>query len=297
MFPDFLPRDVELLKNSDSIELAKNIRREPILTPLSNNKIPTAYVNSGTIDRNSPPILLLHGFDSSLLEFRRLIPLLASTKETWAVDLLGSGFTERSPDLDYNPDTIREHLYCFWQSLIQRPVILVGISMGGATAMDFALTYPEAVAKLVLVNSVGYTGSFEVGRLLPEPAIDMGVEFWRQRRSLGLYWGQMFGLLDWETEDVIRCAALPSLMPGWQKAIYDFTRSGGYYRLKERIPLIDTPTLIIWGERDEVVGTQAAYQFREAIAGSKLVWLSCGHSPQWEQAALLARQILQFIGL
>ena len=290
MFPNFLPRDVELLKNSESIELAKNIRREPILTPLLKTEIATAYVRSGT----GTPILLLHGFDSSLLEFRRLIPLLASTNETWAVDLLGSGFTERSPYISYNPDTIREHLYCFWQ-LIKRPVILVGISMGGATAIDFTLSYPEAVEKLVLVNSVGYTGSFEIGRVLPQPAIDMGVEFWKQRRAFGLYWGQFLGLLDFETEDVIRCAALPSLMPGWTKAINDFTRSGGYYRLSERIPLVNKPTLILWGERDEVVGTQAAYRFRDAIARSQLVWLSCGHSPQWSQPESVAKQIRQFI--
>ena len=293
MFPNFLPRDVELLKNSESIELAKSIKREPILTPLLKTKILTAYVRSGT---GNPPILLLHGFDSSLLEFRRLIPLLASTNETWAVDLLGSGFTERSPDISYNPDTIREHLYCFWQ-LINRPVILVGISMGGATAIDFTLTYPEAVEKLVLVNSVGYTGSFEIGRLLPQPAIDMGVEFWRQRRAFGLYWGQFLRLLDSETEDVIRCAALPSLMPGWSRAINDFTRSGGYYRLPERIPLVDRPTLIIWGETDEVVGTQAAHQFRDAIASSKLVWLPTGHSPQWSQPKSVTKQIRQFIAV
>ena len=291
MFPNFLPKDVELLKNSESIELAKSIKREPILTPLLKTKILTAYIRSGT---GNPPILLLHGFDSSLLEFRRLIPLLASTNQTWAVDLLGSGFTERSPYVFYNPDSIREHLYHFWKT-IDRPVILVGISMGGATAIDFTLAYPEAVEKLILVNSVGYTGSFEIGKLLPQPAIDIGVEFWRQRRAFGLYWGQFLNLLDSETEDVIRCAALPSLMPGWQKAINDFTCSGGYYRLKERIPLINKPTLIIWGERDEVVGTEAAYQFRDAVAVSRLVWLPAGHSPQWSQPKLVARQIQQFI--
>ena len=293
MFPDFLPRDVELLKNDDSIKLVKSIKRQPILTPRSRKEIYTAYVSLGT---GSQPILLLHGFDSSLLEFRRLIPLLASVTETWAVDLLGSGFTERSPYISYNPDTIQEHLYCFWRTAIQRPVILVGISMGGATAIDFTLTHPEAVAKLILVNSVGYSGSFEIGRLLPKPVIEMGVEFWRARRALSLYWSQL-GLLDSETEDVIRCAALPSLMPGWKEAIDDFTRSGGYYRLKEGISSIDKPTLIVWGERDEVLGTQAAYQFQTAIANSKLVWLPGGHSLQWEQPKLLATQILQFIAL
>ena len=153
--------------------------------------LPTACIKLGT---NSPPILLLHGFDSSILEFRRIIPLLAAKQETWAVDLLGSGFTERLPNITYNPQTIREHLYSFWQTLIDRPVILVGISMGGATAIDFTLTHPEAVQKLVLINSVGFTGGFPLGTKLPDIAIALMVEFWRQRRIQGLFLGEKFWL-------------------------------------------------------------------------------------------------------
>ena len=293
MFPDFLPQEVHLLENSDSIFVAANIKRYRISTPLLASQIATAYVKLGS---NNPPILLLHGFDSSVLEFRHLIPALASQHQTWAVDLLGFGFTERSPYLSYNPNAIAQHLYCFWQTLIERPVILVGVSMGGATAIDFTLTHPEAVAKLILINSVGYNGSFPIGKLLPEPTIEMGVEFWRQRRIQSLFWGKNLGLLDGKTEDAIRCAALPSLMPNWDLAIKDFTRSGGYYFLKERIPLLDKPTLILWGERDDELGTEVAYQFKGAIANSKLVWLSgLGHSPQWEQPQLVAKEILEFI--
>ncbi len=293
MFPNFLPQEVHLLKNSESISIARSIQRHPLLTNLSQNPIATACIEWGTSDL---PILLLHGFDSSLLEFRRLIPLLADKQKTWAVDLLGSGFTERMSDISYNPDTITEHLYCFWRNLIKRPVILVGASMGGAAAIDLTLRSPEAVAKLVLINSVGYSGSFPIGQLLPEPMIELGGEFWRARRNMSLFWGKSLGLLDPITEDLIRCAALPSLMPGWDRAIKDFTRSGGYYHLRERIPLIDKPTLILWGERDDVLGTEAAYQFKSAIADSQLVWLPLsGHSPQWSQPELVAMQILEFI--
>ena len=301
MFPDFLPQEIYSLKNSESIFLSQNIKRYPIPTLLSQTPhretdifdIATACIKLGT---NSPPILLLHGFDSSILEFRRIIPLLAAKQETWAVDLLGSGFTERLPNITYNPQTIREHLYSFWQTLIDRPVILVGISMGGATAIDFTLTHPEAVQKLVLINSVGFTGGFPLGTKLPDIAIALMVEFWRQRRIQGLFWGKNFGWLDFHTEDVIRCAALPSSMPNWTKAINDFTRSGGYYQLKERIPEINKPTLILWGEKDDVIGTKDAELFQNAIANSRLVWLQgLNHSPHWEKPKLVADLILEFI--
>ncbi|MDJ0569477.1 MAG: alpha/beta hydrolase [Pleurocapsa sp. MO_192.B19] len=85
-------------------------------------------------------------------------------------------------------------------------------------------------------------------------------------------------------------------MPNWELAIKDFTRSGGYYQLYERIFLIDKPTLILWGEKDDVLGTEAAYQFKDASANSRLVWLpGVGHSPQWSQPPLVAMQILKFI--
>ncbi len=292
MFPNFLPQEVNLLHNRDSIALARKIQRTAISIPSFNRPIFTAYVKLGT---GKPPILLIHGFDSSLLEFRHLIPLL-TVNETWAIDLLGSGFTERPNEIIYQPTTIAEHLYHTWRTLIARPVVVVGASMGGATAIDFTLTHPEAVAKLILINSVGYGGSFPIGQLLPEPIIELGVEFWRARRSMSLFWGTNLGLLDSKIEDAIRCAALPSLMPGWEKSIKDFTRSGGYYRLAKNLASVDRPTLILWGERDDVLGTEAAGKFNQAIANSKLVWLpGVGHSPQWERPKLVATQISEFL--
>ena len=291
MFPDFLPDDVNSLHNSDAISFAKSIKRIPISTSLSNRAIATAYNKTGN---NNPPILLLHGFDSSLLEYRSIYPLLTE-HETWAVDLLGFGFTERLSNIPCNPQTIKEHLYCFWRETIDRPVVLVGASMGGAIAIDFATNYPDAVDKLVLINSVGFSGSFILGKLLFKPIDWFAVEFLRQRRMQTLFWGKNFGLLDPDIEDAIRCAALPSLMPDWEKAIADFTRSGGYYFLENRIPLISQPTLILWGDKEDLLGKEAPLKFERAIANSKLVWLQAGHTPHWEHPKTVAGQILKFI--
>ena len=294
MFPDFLPRDVNLLEHQDSILLAKSIRRIGVATLLSNREIETAYVCSG---QGNPPLLLLHGFDSSLLEYRHIYSLFAAKRETWALDLLGFGFTDRLVNIAYNPKTIKEHLYCFWRKMINRPMILVASSMGGATAIDFAISYPHAVEKLVLINSVGYSGSFYIGKLLFEPIDWLGVEFLRQRRIQALFWGKNLGLINPKIEDVLRCAILPSLMPNWEIAMKDFTRSGGYYDLEHRIHLVTQPTLILWGDRDETLGTAPAIKFKQAIANSQLVWLSgVGHTPHYEQPEIVAKHIIKFIG-
>jgi pimeloyl-ACP methyl ester carboxylesterase len=130
MFANFLPPEVAQLTEVTSIAIAQQITAQAIATPLSADPIQTAYVHQGS---GGVPILLLHGLDSSVLEFRRLLPLLAQSQAVWAV-VLGFGFTDRPVGVPFTPDAIKTHLYQVWQTLIGQPVILVGASMGGAAA-------------------------------------------------------------------------------------------------------------------------------------------------------------------
>jgi len=140
---------LEIVHNSETITTSY-VYQSPDRAP-SNQELDTQLINN--IESNYP-IVLLHGFDSSVLEFRRLLPLLAKEIPTYAVDLLGFGFTKRK--LPINPERIKSRLYSFWQTLINQPIILVGASMGGAAAIDFTLTYPEVVHKLVLIAKTAF---------------------------------------------------------------------------------------------------------------------------------------------
>lgn len=292
MFASFLPSQVKLLTESTTIALAQKIQRQAIATPLHQQAIATSYVCQG---EGGTPILLLHGFDSSVLEFRCLFPLLAAHNQTWAVDLLGFGFTERVAGISYSPPAIKTHLYYFWKALIDRPVMLVGASMGGATAIDFTLTYPQAVKQLVLINSVGYSGDFPIGKFLFPPFDYLAVEYWRQRKTQALFFGSNFGNLAQTEIEAIRCAVLHLEISGWQEAMMAFMKSGGYSDLAAKIPQIDKPTLILWGEDDDTFDLNDAVKFQQAIAHSQLIWLkNCGHVPQLEQPHLIAEHLLTF---
>ena len=78
----------------------------------------------GSSHGDQPPVLLLHGFDSSSLEFRRLIPLMEAKLETWAVDLVGWGFSDsgaaRHKDMKLGPKQKRDHLYAFWKEKVMQ---------------------------------------------------------------------------------------------------------------------------------------------------------------------------------
>ena len=282
--------DISKIKDENTLNLLKSIKKIPITTPLNFQPITTAYTHQGN---NGIPILLLHGFESSLLEFRLLIPLLAGKNETWAVDLLGFGFTERIKTINYSPATIKTHLYHFWKTQINQPVILVGASMGGATAIDFTLDYPDSVNKLVLINSVGYSGSFPQGRFLFPPFDYLAVEYWKQRKLKALFFSETFGNLTNSEITSLQCATLHLDMPNWHEATISFTKSGGYSDIAARIKQISKPTLILWGEKDETLGTADAYKFQRDIPQSQLIWLKCGHTPQLQQPEVVAEWILK----
>lgn len=293
MFPSFISTDANNLTESTSIDLVKNISLEPILTPLSSNPIPTTYVKQG---KNKTPILLIHGFDSSLLEYRRLLPLLATESETWAVDLLGFGFTQRPTDISFGTEAIKTHLYYFWKTQINKPIILVGASMGGATAIDFTLTYPEVVKKLILIDSAGLTKQPMVGKFMFPPLDYLATEFLRQPKvrkniSQAAYYDKSFASLDAQI-----CASLHLKCERWSRALIAFTKSGGYGSFLKRLKEITQPTLIIWGRYDHILGTKDADKLKNAIADSNLVWIEkCGHVPHLEKPQITFEAINSLI--
>ncbi|XGV99490.1 MAG: alpha/beta fold hydrolase [Leptolyngbya sp. BL-A-14] len=241
-------------------------------------------------------MLLLHGFDSSLLEFRSFLPLLAGQHEVWAVDWLGFGFTERPPNVAVNPITIRQHLYATWQQLMHQPMILVGASLGGAVAIDFALAYPQCVSKLVLIDSVGFSGSFPIGQWLFPPIDYVAARWLAVRKQVALQVLMASKNPDLKLIDTVRCSLLHQTMPGWHESIISFTKCGGYANLNQRIAQLHPPTLILWGEQDDVLGLEDASKFQQAIARSQLFWIKqAGHVPHLEQPHATAEALLSFI--
>ncbi len=281
------------LTEPTSIDLFPKIKFQPVSIAGDALPVATSYVQQG---QGGTPILLIHGFDSSLLEFRRLLPLLPAEIEVWAVDLLGFGFTERLPGLNYSPQLIQAHLYQFWQTMIQRPMVIVGASMGGATAIDFTLAHPEAVAKLVLIDSAGFTKPPATGKLMFPPIDKLATAFLsnrsvRQKISQAAYYDPA-----WASPDAQLCAALHLQCENWSNAVIAFTKSGGYGYYGDRLTNISQPSLILWGANDKILGIKDADQFHQNLPGSQLVWIEkCGHVPHLEQPQITATAILNWV--
>ncbi len=280
MNSSILPPAASQLSEPTSIALAERIEAIAIATPLCERAIATAVVQQGS----GTPLLLLHGFDSSLFEFRRLQPLLATHYATWNLDLLGFGFTERPAEIDFTPDAIKTHLYYTWKTLIGEPMILVGASMGGAAAIDFALTHPDAVQALVLIDSAGFAKGPDISKVMVPGLGYLATQFLslpQVRRKVSV---QAYADPSFVTPDAELCAALHLQAPRWRDALIAFTKSGGYNFLADRIAQISQPTLILWGDRDRILGTADAEKFHQAIPTNQLLWMSdCGHVPHLEK--------------
>jgi pimeloyl-ACP methyl ester carboxylesterase len=303
MIADFLPSSVADIQDTDAITLLQQLQRRTVQVPFQQGTvaIKTAYVHySQTVtpfnQSNSVPILLLHGFDSSLLEFRFLLPFLTKQHETWALDLFGFGFTEYDSAIAVSPCTIRQHLLSVIEAWIGQPVILVGASLGGAVAIDFELHHPNWVQALVLIDSVGFSGGFPVGQFLPAPLIELGADWLHFRKQAALAAASALPMINPLLIDALRCSLFHQAMPGWKAAITSFTQSGGYTDLANQIAQVGHPSLILWGESDDVLGTENAVKFEQAISDSQLIWIpESGHVPHIDQPQSVAAHLLNFV--
>ena len=292
MYPSFLPPLVNKLTEPAAVNFAQSLQQEAIATPLRPEPILTSFTTQG---EGETPILLVHGFDSSVLEYRYLMPKLAEHNEVWAVDLLGFGFTERPENLAFDPDNIKAHLYRFWQEKINRPVIIIGASMGGAVSLDFALSYPEAVSQIVLLDSAGLAKK-PLSRFFMVPPLDgwatgfLGSMNVRRKICQSAYYNKSR-----VNEDAVICGALHLGCDRWQETLIAFTKGGGYGSFYPKLKGITQPTLILWGQQDQILGTKDPLKFKKGLQNSTLEWIpDCGHLPHVEQTELVTEKILAF---
>jgi len=98
-------------------------RSDPVLHVALQVTLEHAGAEYGSQHQDQAPVLLLHGFDSSSLEFRRLLPLLERSLEAWAVDLVGWGFSDSGAasqrNMKLGPKQKRDHLYAFWKEKVK----------------------------------------------------------------------------------------------------------------------------------------------------------------------------------
>ncbi|CAJ1447066.1 unnamed protein product, partial [Effrenium voratum] len=293
-----LPDSLSEIEEDLALQAAERYQAVPLELPawVSEQPVTAAFLGPARPSLEKTPLLLLHGFDSSALEFRRLLPRLERLGfEVYLLDLLGWGFGGKEGVKDFSPKAKREHIFAFWsQHLGSRPAVLGGGSLGGGIAMDFAVAHPQAVEKLILLNPQGFIdGAPKVG-----PLGFLGIKV---LGSWPLRWmANQMGYFDKETyatEDAVRVGRLHVDVDGWEEASLDYLNSGGY-TLSPLVSQVSVPTLMLWGEKDEILNVEEQVpRFQaELSCPVQLQWIKdSGHVPHLEKPEETAAAIAEFL--
>ncbi len=242
-------------------------------------------------DKSAPVVLLVHGFASSLLTWSDWTGELSLDYRVISVDLPGHGLTRVNEETSLSVPGMVDFLDNFTQQLGVKSFYLVGSSMGGNTAWNFAIAQPERLNGLVLVSASGLPPEGKnkdapfvftlirnpiTGPLMVDlditPLIRDGIEKSFYDQSL-------------VTDDMVNRYAEFARAPGHRKALLalasreDPELSGHVEKLKT----LNVPTLILVGDHDNLVPPADAKRFSQLIHGSTLIeYENVGHLPQEE---------------
>ena len=240
------------------------------------------YVEAG----QGPAVILLHGLGGTKEHWDATFPVLASKYRVYAIDQLGFGRSDK-PLIEYTIATWVDFLQGFMQSQNIPRATVVGNSMGGWIALDFAATHPEMVDKLVLVDASGLAGRIPVDILAPS-----SIAAWKTLLASVFYDKKIV------TDDAARQAFTDRLRnnDGYtiERALAGFARPQFE---DERLKSIHAPTLVVWGRNDGLVPVEDANKFGRGIPGARVVVIEqCGHVPQIEKPEEFNRALLDFLG-
>lgn len=277
-----------------------------------------AQTTNKNAKKSSLPLLLVHGFDSSALEYRRLGPQLASMGiDVYAVDLLGWGYTQLEDVKSFSAAAKVEALQGFWKTVGGNGELVVGgASLGGAAVIEFAAKnlYKEVASSddnnnssnsssegfvrgTVLIDAQGFVDGIGPMGFLPAPLARAGIKV-LQSVPLRNSANQMsyYNPETYATEDALKVGRLHCLREGWEDGMLSFMQSGGF-RPKEKVAQIDVPSLVLWGRQDGILeGKEFAPKFIDTMPNAELQWVEeCGHVPHLEQPELTARYIANFL--
>ncbi len=256
---------------------------------------------------SGPVLVLVHGMACSSASWRFVLPALAERFTVVAPDLVGHGDSGK-PRGDYSLGAFASGLRDLMLALGHERATLVGQSLGGGVAMQFAYQFPERCERLVLVSSGGLGD--EVNFLLRALALpgaefvlplacnnwlhDAGVNVAGWLAKIGLQaspylaeiWDSYGSLADPET----RTAFVHTL-----RSVVDV--AGQRVSAADRLYLAsEIPTLIIWGDRDHIIPVDQGRTTHEAIPGSRLeIFEGTGHFPHCEQPDRFADVLIDFM--
>ena len=244
------------------------------------------YLDQG--DSSGTAVLLLHPWGESLRCFDRLVALLPPSLHVLAMDQRGHGDADK-PAGRYALASFAADVEAFMDTVGLTAAVLVGSSSGGYVAQQVAVDNPNRVAGLVLVGSPrslhGRPAFADEVERLTDPVDPTWV-----RESL-TWFPRYHDVPDWFIEDRVQDGLrMPAHV--WRDTLTGLITAPA----PTETGTITAPTLIIWGDRDDLLPGEDQRALAAAIPGSRLVaYENTGHLVLWEQPEPVAADLTRFV--
>jgi len=247
--------------------------------------------------QGAPALLLLHGFGSSLQAWDDWSLKLEQKYRLIRLDLPGFGLTGASPANDYSEEKDLAILTHFADKLGLEKFSVVGHSMGGKMAWSLAASQPERVQALVLMAPDGFPETKDIGTKPYEVPAIMGIikyvlPKYLVRKSIEPAFSDADALNDALVNryfDMLRA-------PGVRGAILERSNQTIYKDPVPRLKAIKAPTLLIWGEQDQMIPSTNAQSYANVLSNSTTVLVpKLGHLLQEEQPEKGLAVVMQFL--
>ncbi len=267
---------------------------------LTINDLKLYYTTSG----QGTPALLVHGHASSQAVWARIASNYLSRRyRCYALDLPGHGHSTKPLQEWFTLDNYIQTLRKFCDQLGLEEILLAGHSMGGLLCLKFALTYPDLVKNLILV-APAVEGSFlayldpllQVEKLIPQPLTEQLLKIYNANQWLGapiglnwyaqprMIWSDSFR----QAQADFACCPLSTLIGNLR-----LVRSTN---LRQQLPLLRSPTLVISGDQDRVIPPSQAKMIAERAPQARLVVIpQSGHLPFDEQPMLFETTVREYL--
>ena len=248
--------------------------------------------------RDAPAIVMLHGFGSSLHTWEPWAERLARDHRVVRYDLPGFGLTGPDPSGDYSDRRSLEVLAALMDQLGVARATLVGNSLGGKLAWNFAAAHSERVERLVLVSPDGFASpGFDYGKRPSVPLMLRLLPYTLPRALLRMTLAPAYGDARRLTDETVTRYRDMMLAPGVRGAIVDRM---GQVLLEDPVPLlrrVQAPTLLLWGERDGMIPFRNSADYLRDMPHATLAALpGLGHVPFEEAPAESLEPVLKFLG-
>ncbi len=258
----------------------------------------------------NPTVILLHGFNGSLLNFDRLVPLLVEDYRLVSIDLPGFGLTGAIPSADYSTESFIDTVTTLTTHLGIEKFSIAGNSMGGGVAWRYALNNPRKVESLILIASSGVMTE-EDSRKFAERKENSPI-VWRLmnsnilKRFLSYYTPKFFAtqglkvsVYDQKLANIEHAMQFHDLvlLEGSRNAILSMSMgSRSKMHGPESLSRIEAPTLVIHGDKDNIIPIERSQVFEEYIDNVEVkIYSQIGHLPMYEDPNKTANDIKSFL--